>query len=454
MNIESAAEMEQAFCAALLLDNRFLPLLGRLEPVDFVSADAQTVFVAMRELVASRTPVDALTIIKKLPNFFDKIDKWLCAPALVPVNAESYFTSIIEASRKRQLAALASSIKTSTDSGTAVADILAEARAGLDKITAGVQEKSQFPVLTWSVLQNYEPPSGYTLAGTGWLRRHAGCLLTGGTGVGKSVLMEQICVAMAAGANILGCIDVHAPCRVLLVEAENDEETLKRDLSAIIKHTISPTSLQLVDDNLRIIHAYGLHDVDLAKLLLAEGKKHKIDLLAIDPYQAFLPPYSDINKTDCFMSFIRPIQAVMQELNAGLILAAHTPKPKDRENWTARESVYLAAGSSAMANWARTSCELTQVGEDDGRFRLRFGKNAERNGLTTEKCGIVRDLYIEHSGRISEPYWRVSDVQTPPLSAKAMEIIQLATENPKMKYAEIAEKLGCSKSLVAKHYPK
>jgi hypothetical protein len=145
----------------------------------------------------------------------------------------------------------------------------------------------------------------------------------------------------------------------------------------------------------------------------------------------------------------------MREYHCALLLVTHPPKPKDRENWTARESVYLAAGHSVISNWARTSAELTQAGAEDGRFRLRFGKNAERTGLADEDGHLVRDIYIEHSGNAREPWWKVSANQAEPSTSKYRDaIIAVAVEHPSMTYGEIAEQVGCSKTLVSRFYPK
>jgi hypothetical protein len=116
----------------------------------------------------------------------------------------------------------------------------------------------------------------------------------------------------------------------------------------------------------------------------------------------------------------------------------------------------MAVGSQAIAAWARTSAELTGFKDDDSTYRLRFGKNAERNGITTEDgLGLVRDLMIQHSPSIHEPYWKISESQEEPTKNRELinKIIALAEEHPSYSYSEIAKELGCSKSMVGKYYP-
>jgi hypothetical protein len=301
---------------------------------------------------------------------------------------------------------------------------------------------------TYFGLRAYQPNPSDSIAGDGWLRRGAGCLLTGGTGLGKSVLVEQLCVCVASGVPFMG-ITVARPSRVLYVQAENDAETLKRDNLSIVKNVQAKPCPLLVEMNFSIYHAYGRTGKDFAKWLERVVMETRPELVVIDPYQAYIGGM-DINNTSTFLQWIGPIDALIKSQGCGLVLVAHTPKPRDRDSWTARESVYMAAGTSAISNWCRTSCELTSCG-DDGRYRLRFGKNAERTGLEDDYGNILRDVYIEHSGDRHEPYWRVAEFQTLPSTSKFKDAILVAkAEHPEMSLAKIAESVGCSKTMVQK----
>jgi hypothetical protein len=110
----------------------------------------------------------------------------------------------------------------------------------------------------------------------------------------------------------------------------------------------------------------------------------------------------------------------------------------------------MAAGTSTIANWCRTSCELTQDG-DDGRYRLRFGKNAERTGLIDENGKVFRDIFIEHSGNRHEPYWLLSPNQIATTKSKYRDaILDTKAKNPEMSLSKIAVVVGCSKAMVQK----
>lgn len=312
----------------------------------------------------------------------------------------------------------------------------------------GTQTLPTVPTYTLRSLQSYTPRPGHYIAGEGWLRRGAGCLLTGGTGLGKSVLVEQLCVCLAAGIPFLG-IRTDRPVKVMYVQAENDAETLKRDLPSLVANVDGRPCPLLVDANLTIHHAYGLSGPLFVAWLEDIVTHRRPDVLVIDPYQAFLGG-QDINRSDTFLTFIEPIQRLITSCSCGLLLVAHTTKPRDREGWTASQSVYMAAGSSTISNWCRTSCELTQCNDED-RYRLRFGKNPERTGLVDDNGAVVRAVFIEHSKNRHEPCWKISTVQSKTATSKYRDaVLSTKAEHPNMSLSQIAARAGCSKSMAGK----
>lgn len=300
-----------------------------------------------------------------------------------------------------------------------------------------------------SDLLAYVPNPADHIAGRGWLRRGAGTLLTGGTGLGKSILAQQLGTCVASGTDFFG-IRISNPYRVMIVEAENDIETLARDFAGIVAHAPGlPEKGQegqdLIEKNLSIYHAFGIRGEQFTSWLHQMAQTNFPDLIIIDPYQSFVDA-ADFNATTTFLSWITPIETMLRTFNCALLLVCHTPKPKDRDSWTARESVYMAAGSAVLSNWARCSAELTE--ESDGeRFRLRFGKNAERTDLVDENDHTIRDIYIRHGERLA-PSWQLArnqDVKKV-TSKHTAAVLQARRDNPRMTIREIAKLAGCCKS--------
>lgn len=414
----------------------------------------------MMIMADEKRPIDVLTVSEKLSQNggLEKVGGTAYLNGLLdsiptPAHAEYYMDIVSEWHTIRKISILEIEMKEAVAQGE-----LSECQRlnGLIQTALTDHAKSdedRFPSIRYLDLVNYTVPEGHIIAGHGWLRRGGGCLLTGGTSLGKSILAEQIAVSVASGLPILGCLKVPTPARVMYVQAENDEETLQRDILSIVKFTKADTAL--VQENLSIHHVYGLQGSSLDAWVENQIVKQSIDLFILDPYQNFIPAGMNINDASTFLAFNFNLNRIIKQHNCAFLLVTHTPKPQDRDSWTARESVYMAIGSQAIAAWARTSAEITGFKDDDTKYRLRFGKNAERTGLSTESGGLVRDLMIQHSPSMHEPYWEVSASQEEPTtcSKKGEEIIKIATEHPSMSQREIAKLVKCSVSTVSMWYP-
>lgn len=308
---------------------------------------------------------------------------------------------------------------------------------------------------TVSEIIKHQPDPARVIAGDGWLRRGAWTLLTGSTGTGKSILAMQIGLCIAAGERIFkgfcNGIEVRQPWRVLYVQAENDIETLQRDLAGILFFEALPP--KLVNANLTIIHHVGAPPDEFGPWLTRTVRDERPDLIVIDPLDCFIGNV-DKNSTQSFYAFRDAVAPAARD--AALLLITHCSKPREREGWTARDSVYLAAGTSAIANYARCSAELTNPeSEQDERYRLRFGKNAERTGLRDAAGRMVRDVFLQHSADAGRPHWRVSECQESNSELPLKQRIASYFERyPDASTREVADLLGCAQSTVVRHRKK
>jgi RecA-family ATPase len=311
---------------------------------------------------------------------------------------------------------------------------------------------SYYPLFQFNVLKRHTVQEKNYLIGSGWLKREGGLQLVGATGIGKSVFNMQLAACLATGTPFMG-IPVPRPLRVVIEQAENDADTLKRDLLAIQKFLdLDPKLLQ---QNLFIRRAVGLTNGDFADLIRHDAKRFGADVIFVDPYQSYVS--GDINKAETFRNWVHPLEMLMTEYKFGLPISVHMGKPrKDMDDWDTRAMAYAGAGTSAMANWARSSCELFTCKADIRRFRLHFSKGAEYTCLAKEGTDYaIRDLYIEHSESAKEPYWRPCQDQSGDIVRVnyAAEVQRVAHENPKWSMRKIADQLHCSVGQVSKHYP-
>jgi hypothetical protein len=329
--------------------------------------------------------------------------------------------------------------------GTGTRDVLDVSRHKGPAPEAPVVVETIEDYWTIETLRSYTVDPSHYLVGDGWMRRSAVTLLVGMTGIGKSVLATQMAAQIAVGADILGKLKVAAPLRVVVVQAENDPDTMKRDLCAVTDAL--NLDEQLLDENLRMYHKPGLTPSMVAAMMVEIHKDYPYDVIVIDNYMAYCG--GDINSTETFFAFRGAIEPSLHGLKAGCLLLTHPPKPVRGEAAPrhAREVVYNAAGTSALANWVRTSCELALAGQEDNRCILRFSKNAERTGLRDPATGqIVRKIYLERSD-YAKPYWRISENQDEAATGQYDEALeQVWTDDPMLSVREAAMKVGCSKS--------
>ena len=373
--------------------------------------------------------------------------------------APHYCRQVREAEQRRTLHAAARMAADALVKGGALDVIAAQLRAAGEAAEGGGAGiggplATTFPPIRYSALRDLEvKPEDHHVVGRGWLRRGAWTLFTGGTGIGKSVLVEQMAACVACGKSVFG-LNVSRPFKVLMLTAEQDDETLKRDLQAIAAHeNLDPA---LLDANLQIHHAYALDGSELVTALDSELRRGRFDLLLLDNYQSFSGA-TDLNDSAAWKAFITPLVRLLKDHRAAMLLVDHTGKPQDRKGWGRHDSVYLAAGTSRKANGARCSAELYSPAEGDERYRLHLGKNWERAGVVDDNGHPVRDIYLDRAPDAHRPYWTPSQDQTDhkPMVEGEQEIVEYATAHPFEGVRKVAEATGHSKSkvqrILAKH---
>ncbi|NCC94216.1 MAG: hypothetical protein EOM10_13190, partial [Opitutae bacterium] len=381
----------------------------------FTDGDCIRVWRAAAILQHQGKPVDLISVAESMGG--DSGDNMMALAELVEAcpttaYASRYVAQVAEGERRRKLsdaARLAADALAKGGAVDVVADTLKAATEAVGGGGGGHALAMEYPAFRFKQLQALDPkPEENHIVGKGWLRRGAWTLFTGGTGIGKSVAVEQIAACVACGKSIFG-LSVARPFRVILLTAENDEETCKRDFEAIAAHEgLDP---DLLDQNLQIHHAYALDGPELVAAVDAEIRRGGFDLLVMDNYQAFSG--DDINGSKEWKTFIKPLVRLLKAHRAAMLLVDHTGKPAERKGWGRHDSVYIAAGTSRKANGARTSAELYSPADGDERYRLHFGKNWERAGVVGDEWRMVQDVYLDRAPDAHKPYWTPSEDQEP-----------------------------------------
>jgi hypothetical protein len=459
---QSAAFTERALIGAMLADfDRVFPSVQGvgITAASFADEVCKQAWCVMEKLRTRKGSIVALSLVAE--NWGGDpaaaMDELALLMESAPIAAHcAYYAERVRKGELRRKYSLA--LKDGLEKlarGSELDGVVASLRADFEAIGAapGGPLVSTFPPIRYSELHRLEvKPEEHHIVGRGFLRRGAWSLFTGGTGIGKSVAVEQMAACAACGKSIFG-LTVSRPFKVLLLTAEQDDETMKRDLEAIVEHeNLDPA---LLNANLQLHHAYALDGPELATALDAELRRSRFDLLVLDNYQGFSA--DDINGSREWKVFITPLSRLLKEYKAAMLLVDHTGKPAERKGWGKNDSVYIAGGTSRKANGARASIELYSPAEGDDRYRLHFGKNSERAGVMDANGCAVRDVYLDRSPDAHRPYWTPSADQTDrkPMVAGEQEIVDYATAHPFEGVRKVADATGHSKSkvqrILAKH---
>lgn len=278
-----------------------------------------------------------------------------------------------------------------------------------------------FPRYTLSTLNKHKiDPSKYVMGEGGFMKKGACTMLIGPSGMGKSVFSMQLSACLAAGKDFLDMFKVYKPRKVLVLQAENDDDILKRDVESIVKNLKldAPT----IEKNLIIEHVFGTSDmtfVDYMEKLIIELKP---EVIVIDPYQSYIT--GNMNNSDSFDLWKTVVDIIIKKYKISMLLVTHTGKPRDVDDWNESEMLYLSLGASNQQNWARAAMNLQYNRKDPSRFKLVLSKCAEQMGIKDNGGHIVKTLYVEHSHNASEPFWVISPNQECAMRGSQNRIIE------------------------------
>lgn len=249
------------------------------------------------------------------------------------------------------------------------------------------------------------------LLGDRYICRGGALLFVGPTGIGKSVLVRQACIAWSIGEPAFG-IRPARPLRVLIVQAENDDGDEAEFRDGII-HGLNLTAQQIEMARERVL----IHREDsrtnlrfFLEVIEPLLKAHKPDLLVIDPALAYLG--GDTNSQKDVGAFLRNLlNPLLRQYQCACLIVHHTNKPpsgKEKAEWSATDFAYAGSGSAEWANWARGVLAVRSIGEQSV-FELRAGKRGSRLGWLDDNGERTYTRLIGHSKESGFIYWRNAD---------------------------------------------
>lgn len=237
------------------------------------------------------------------------------------------------------------------------------------------------------------------LMGVGWgyLRRGGSLLVSGETGVGKSIFAMQMAIHLVLGKDFFG-IPVRRRCRVLMMTSQHEDsaEVLWSHLQGLVK------VLELKKDEQAVLNRdlvlapvpRGFDSIDRTHDAM---KRCSADVVILNPLQSFCTGHpSDMAAGT---ALVERLSALQHKSDIALIAIHHVTKSAGTSRKSGRKDRwgsenYAGMGLGSLFDHFRSGAVLESVGADPGRAVLRLTKGADRSGWPK---GQKRQLHIEWS---------------------------------------------------------
>ncbi|MDD2901827.1 MAG: AAA family ATPase [Syntrophales bacterium] len=272
-----------------------------------------------------------------------------------------------------------------------------------------------------------KPPE---IIGEGIFPEGAGMLVTGESGVGKSLLTLEMAVRLSHGIELYG-LEVPRPRRILMVQSENPLHSVQFRLRRILVglEVQGAPNVMLVDPAFRIDLANRKSLQDLKNIL----ENSRAEVVVLDP----LSSYHRTNENDnvAMRGLLDNLTHLSRLTGCAWIVVHHHGKPQDgtRDIWQYR-------GASSIRDWADTMIALlNKKGMDKQILRLmRFDKI--RNGPDRPPILLDRNQNFIH--------WPTQeDVLVPhTLVVATLEEMGGEAKSQRALSEEISKRAGCSLS--------
>jgi len=210
------------------------------------------------------------------------------------------------------------------------------------------------------------PDEEYDWLVPGLLERGDRLILTGFEGLGKSMLVRQLAVAIAAGLHPFSRNTRMDPKKVLLIDCENTPRQSRRrfrPLAATSEHLHS----KVPDGGLRLIHrpaGLDLTRAEDAAWLTERVTAHRPDALFIGPFYRL--HNANINEELPARKVVALLDRLREIASCALVIEAHAGHGEHGKNRSVRP-----AGSSLLMRWPEFGYGITPADETGRTVELK-----------------------------------------------------------------------------------
>jgi hypothetical protein len=263
-------------------------------------------------------------------------------------------------------------------------------------------------------------------------------LVVGIGSVGKTTLLLNICISLAAGRPFLPIVpEGNAPRRVLFIDFEGPDFKLQRHVRTQRKN-LSPKESALVGQNLHLVvepeinggKPWRLTDIQSLKNLAAYVQQHKIDLVIVDTLSQASSLKDENNNAEVQQKVVLPVRRLVRHCGISMLLVHHEGRGKQQN--AASDMQYRGRGATALMDASRY--QITAVPVDKDVREVIKVVNSKNKGegfdpvtLTLDK--VTRWFAANQIGTAPAPQ--------PKLEDSILEILENRTDPDGMKTQEI-----------------
>jgi DnaB-like helicase N terminal domain/AAA domain len=319
---------EQSVLGSMMLSHDAIDDVTRIMRVsDFYKPAHGVIYSAILSLYNRSEPADAITVVAELARSGEivRVGGAVYIHELISVVGTTanvlYHAKIVKdaADRRALIASLTRGLQLLNGAGD-TAGIIARVASDVSMIDAGVNPG--MGTFSFEELMA-TPDEARPWVLPAMMRAGERCIFTGPEGMGKSVLVSQLCMGAASGvATLTPGLDIHEPRRVLMLDAENDRLQIKANARKIwpyvreLKGNDAPPTIEWVD-----VRYIDLSDpVDQQRLVrLARDRKPELMYLG-SLYR--LAPAGDHHHQQ-FDWVTRTIDRIRAETGTAILMEAH-----------------------------------------------------------------------------------------------------------------------------------
>lgn len=352
-------------CSQLATADFFLPSHGVLFDLivdlwatgDLNGGDAQSVTLELkRRRLEQPTQADVIGLISQ--------------PYGGPASARAAADTILRLSIARRVAMVGRQItELGLDATASPAEMVDQAKELIGSVRAPVGDKPVGLARVEDFLDSaVSDPSPWVIPAM--LRRSWRCIIVGGEGAGKMVVMRQLCAAIAQGIHPFTNAKV-TPMRSLLLDAENPQDAIVETMGPATDAARNAAGLDYDPDRSWIWHrSGGINLCDRSDRLHFEAvlQQTRPDLVCAGPlYKLFHAKNGENDE-----SAAAAIQVVLDDLRTrygfALVLEHHAP------HGGAQGREMRPFGSSLWMRWPEIGCSLHKKPEGAPKGSLRISR--------------------------------------------------------------------------------